>query len=248
MSKRIGNRQARKLIYQVQREEVTRHTWGDTNDIINTVVSVCNKDHLKDYILDFAQKFKGKSVDDQYSKLKQLWHFCRFDIIYEKDPDGYQFIKHPHRTFWDSQNGDGADCKSLSIFIYFVCRCIDIPCFLRFSSYKTDKEIGHVYPVAILPGGRTVPIDSVYKQFDAEEKPTSVRDRFTRLYNSAAIRRNAKEAKSAALYGFSNGGSDQWVTGILSALSFYNATKSKGLVSIGQFMIGGYFAYQTLKE
>lgn len=170
-----------KKIHAPARREVTRYSWGDTSDIMRTIMSVVNKDELKDQVCEFAKAFEGRTVEEQYQLLQKLWEFARFEIQYKIDPTGYQYIKHPGRLWAD---GSG-DCKSLSIFIYFVCRCAGVPCFLRFASYDPDKEVRHVYPVAVIDGQEVI-VDAVYHKFDQEERYTFHLDRRSKVFNQMA--------------------------------------------------------------
>lgn len=173
---------------------------GNTNDIIRVVMQVANDDRLTAQVADFANKrFKGTSPKDQYEKLKELWKYTRREITYEEDPPGKQLIKEPARVFWDNQKGDGTDCKSLSLFEYFCCRAIGVPCYFEFVSYYDRYEwenfqwvyygrrITHVYPVAVIPGYGEVVIDAVYNRFD-ERAPNATRvvKKFSKVFNQMA--------------------------------------------------------------
>jgi hypothetical protein len=175
-------------IHQVPRREILRHKWGNTADIMREIVAVCSDETLVEQVREFAQQYRGNDPDSQYKGLQKLWEFARFQIDYEIDPEGWQFIKHPGRVWWDNKNGDGSDCKSLAIFVYFCCRAIGVPCFIRFASYDADREIKHVYPVALLPEFGEVPLDAVYTSFDAEQGGmTNQIDRKPKGWNSPNI-------------------------------------------------------------
>lgn len=224
-----------------KRTAIIRHAWGDTRDIMSVLMDVVNKDHLVGQVRGFAKQYDSKTVDGQYAKLKKLWHWVRHEVRYQEDPVGTQDIKHPYRTYAERKTGT-ADCKSKTVFIYFVCRALDIPCFIRFVSYWDDKavvfeksrgnqvdygQIGHVYPVAVL-GGQTVVLDAVHTQFDSEVRPVRVVDKFPEVYSDTQIRRLAKEAKQHAI-GSAASGDPQWVSISVAALSLINTVRSENI-------------------
>jgi transglutaminase-like putative cysteine protease len=218
---------ATRYIEQVPRREIVHHEWGDTKDIITVLMAVVNKDHLKSQVRRFAKEFKGHDADSQYRQLKELHRFCRRNIRYMKDPDGLQDIMHPART-WSERRGD---CKSLTVFIFFVCRALGVPCFIRFASYEKSKNIGHVYPVAILDG-RAVPVDAVFEHFDGEEKATYVKDYFPAISDLEEMRAISRESRKAAIGGITRFAVPRWVRVTLGGLFVYQAFQSKGVPRI----------------
>lgn len=229
---------ADRTIEQVPRKEIIHHHWGDTSDIIRVVMAVVNKDYLQRQVEVFAKSFRGNTADEQYEGLRRLWAFCRNNIYYEPDPPGVQDILHPARL-WDKRTGD---CKSLTVFIYFVCRANGIPCYIRFASYASDGQIGHVYPVAIV-GGEAVPVDAVYKHFDREAKATKIKDKFPVVWDTQPVRKVAaahrKEPKyHGGIFGFMYGGFKfpTWVGYAYAGLSIVQVFRSDDLLT--QFVWG----------
>lgn len=149
------------------RRVIVHHRWGGTKDIMAVIMAVVDNEALTAQVATFAEAYRGAGPEQQKEGLRRLWQTCRTQIKYQEDANGTQAIKHPARTWAEKQ----ADCKSLTVFIYHVCRALDVPCFIRFSSYDESKQIGHVYPVAVLDGV-AVPVDAVWHRFDDEKRPT----------------------------------------------------------------------------
>lgn len=149
------------------RRVIEHYRNGDTPDIMQVIMEVVNQDELKNQVQVFARQYRATDQEQQIEQLRQLWQTCRSEIRYKEDRPGLQAVKHPARI-WAEKEGD---CKSLTVFIYHCCRAIGIPCFIRFASYDTSKQIGHVYPVAVV-GGRPVVVDAVWHRFNDEKKPT----------------------------------------------------------------------------
>lgn len=148
---------------------------GTTQDIINA---------LLDTIPGVSRQTRGFSR--QFTKdragLKNLWYWVRTEIHYNEDPLGVQWIREPARL-WQDREGD---CKSMTLFIVSVLENMGIQYKVRFSNTETPggKQVNHVYPIAILPGGREVIVDAVYPAFDAEKSFYYAKD-----YNMAEIYR-----------------------------------------------------------
>jgi hypothetical protein len=163
----------RRSFAQMPRQEVLLDSFGDTVDIVNRIMDVVNHRPLEKQVANFSADFGGRN---QYERLYQLWHFCRHEIKYKKDPRGKQFIKHPLAVYEDGF----ADCKSLMLLQVFTIKALraqgyDLTPIVRFASYDGER-LGHVYPIVIMPDGSEVIVDSVFDRFDAEQKPTHVED------------------------------------------------------------------------
>ena len=155
-------------IQATARRVIVHHDWGNTKDIMKVLMAVIDKDTLKGQVTAFVASLAPYDTPgSQRAALRRLWQICRYEIKYQEDQKGLQAIKHPARTWHDRQ----ADCKSLTVFIYMCCRAMDIPCFIRFASYTSTKQIGHVYPVAVVDG-EAMPVDAVWHRFNGEERPT----------------------------------------------------------------------------
>jgi len=143
------------------------HEDGDTEDIINVVLDA-DKFKSKEFC-KFAEQFAGKDG------LKKLWRFVRFNIKYKEDPFGHQYIQLPP-ALWKSGIGD---CKSKTLFINAVLRCLGISYKTRFVSYGSTK-VTHVYTVAIIDG-QELAIDAVYTKFGQEAPYSYKRDYMTKI-------------------------------------------------------------------
>lgn len=138
---------------------VTRN--GNTEDIINSVLRMDKK--TGDEFCKFSQQFS-----DGEEGLRLLWNYTR-NINYQADKKK-QIIKAPAALY---KMGVG-DCKSKTLFINAVLRCLNIPYIIRFANYKkSQKKIKHVYTVALIDG-KEFPIDSVYHLFGVE-KPYNIK-------------------------------------------------------------------------
>ena len=143
------------------------HEDGDTEDIIKVVLDA-DKFKSKAFC-QFAEQFAGKDG------LKKLWRFVRFNIKYKEDPFGHQYIQLPP-ALWKSGVGD---CKSKTLFINAVLRCLGISYKTRFVSYGSMK-VTHVYTVAMVDG-KELPIDAVYTKFGREAPYSYKRDYMTKI-------------------------------------------------------------------
>ena len=106
-------------------------------------------------------EFKGpKSFYD-------LWHFVKYNIDYQEDEDGYQWIQSPS-ALYKKRVGD---CKSFTVFISSVLQNWGIEHVIRFVSYsKYDKDVTHVYVVARYKGKQYI-IDSTIDHYNQEITP-----------------------------------------------------------------------------
>jgi hypothetical protein len=131
---------------------------GNTQDIIDSIINVDKTYNHKE-----LQKFSKQFNDD--SGLKRLWKFIRYEIEYKRD----DFDKSLHLTppaLWKKKQGD---CKSKTLFVNAVLRCLKIPYIIRFTNYsKNEDQVKHVYTVAII-NGKELPIDTVYNYFGKEK-------------------------------------------------------------------------------
>lgn len=168
--------------------KVLSEKWGDLNDIMALVIKVCEDENLTKQVAVFAFPFKGQGFNDQYRKLENLHGWVRRNIRYRKDTPPYQDVKHP-AALWREKVGD---CKSMTVFIFHVCRAIGVKCKIRFASYNPEKEVQHVYPVAIL-AGEEIPIDAVISTFDDEETATKTIDKMPKIREIAGVG-NAQKA------------------------------------------------------
>ena len=133
---------------------------GDTNDIIK-VMDMGEAD-FKRYGKDFCI-WANHNFEATEQSLYKLWKMVREEITYKIDPEGKQLIKAPPALF---KIGQG-DCKSKTLFINAVLRCLEIPYVTRYVSYTMSTTVTHVYTVANLNGKKII-IDSVYQHFNKQ--------------------------------------------------------------------------------
>ena len=144
---------------------------GDTADIISVILHADEK--APEFTRDFAPYFQSSSIRET---LEKIWDFVKKEIRYIKDPQGHERIKSPGKT-WADRSGD---CKSMSVFIGSLLCNLGIPFVYRFAYYPNpmrphDKDVNHVYPVAIV-NGREYILDAVVDRFNYEEPAEYVID------------------------------------------------------------------------
>lgn len=133
---------------------------GDTEDIIKVIM--IGEKRFEKYGSDFCKWANHHFTADEQG-LEKLWRTVKYDYEYKTDKDGIQDIKTPpalHRI------GKG-DCKSKTLFVNAVLRCLDIPYKIRFTAYGMDNIVKHVYTIAYL-GNKKIIIDTVYDYFNKE--------------------------------------------------------------------------------
>ncbi len=168
----------RRSFADTPRQEVLRDGFGDTDDIMHWLMDAVNNRPLEKQVMNFASDFAAYRAADQYRRLYDLWQFCRYEIKYQKDPRGKQFIKHPLVVYEDGH----ADCKSLMLLQVATIKALrsmgcELTPIVRFASYQDDGQIGHVYTVVLLADGTEVICDSVYHRFDDQQAPTLIIDK-----------------------------------------------------------------------
>lgn len=133
---------------------------GDTEDIIKVIM--IGEKRFEKYGKDFCKWVNHHFTADMQG-LEKLWKTVRYDYEYRTDKEGVQDIKTPpalHRI------GKG-DCKSKTLFVNAVLRCLDIPYKIRFTAYGIDNTVKHVYTIAYLNNKKII-IDTVYDHFNKE--------------------------------------------------------------------------------
>ena len=134
---------------------ITRYQDGDTRDIIETILYADKQ--LGNDMCVFASAFSRS-----YDSLYDLWHFTRTQIKYVADSPGHERVKDPKVT-WADRTGD---CKSFSLFVASVLRCLKISYRYRFASYSGNDPT-HVYVIAKI-NKRDVILDATIDRFDSE--------------------------------------------------------------------------------
>lgn len=117
-----------------------KYSYGINQNIIETINNSFNRS-VKE-TKKIAPYFKGSSIKET---CLNIYNFLRNKIKYEKDPDGYQFIKTPRRFL----NDNTGDCKSFSLFAAGILKNLypNNDVFLRYASYNNVKIPSHVYTI-----------------------------------------------------------------------------------------------------
>ena len=162
---------------------------GNTDDIVEAILDTIGD--VRSQTREFAEGF---SPDE--GGLYRLWRWVRTNIHYNEDPLGVQWIREPARL-WEDREGD---CKSFTVFIVSVLENIGLDYFVRFTNTERrgSKIVNHVYPVAILPGGRQIILDAVYRYFNREHPYYLAKDySMAEIYRLSGI---GDPAENAAAY------------------------------------------------
>lgn len=139
----------------------------NTEDIADLVLEVDGQDDKR--FCDFARQFEPTERG-----LYKLWDFVKYKIEYRADKFGDQDVKSA-ASLWSMGVGD---CKSKTIFVNQVLRCLGVDYTIRFTSYGgffSRKKVTHVYSIAHLPEGDVI-IDTVYHFYNKEKKYTYNKD------------------------------------------------------------------------
>ena len=117
-----------------------KYSYGINQNIIETINNSFNRS-VKE-TKKIAPYFKGSTIKET---CLNIYNFLRNKIKYEKDPDGYQFIKTPRRFL----NDNTGDCKSFSLFAAGILKNLypNNDVFLRYASYNNVKIPSHVYTI-----------------------------------------------------------------------------------------------------
>lgn len=128
-----------------------------------------------------SNQFKGSTP---LKTCENIWNFLKNNILYLKDPEGYQFIKQP-RKFLKDRSGD---CKSFSLFTAAVLKNIypKANIYLRYASYSTNNIPTHVYTI-YQDEKETIIIDAVYKFFNKQKEYKFKIDYKMKVYTLAGI-------------------------------------------------------------
>lgn len=167
---------------------------GETQDIVAEVIQ-CFKDS-RGQLKNFAPHLKGATLKQT---LYNVWHFWKYNITYQTDPTGVQWVQEP-KALWQRKSGD---CKSLSVAVMCTLYELDIKASFRFTSYGSNKSFPtHVY-VVVLHNGKEIPVDCVWKEFGTQKPFTNKWDyNMTSIYRLAGFEesingRRAKARKAA---------------------------------------------------
>lgn len=164
------------------------HHDGDTQDIIDVIIEADKKNDIR--FCEFAKQFESTKTG-----LKKLWKFVRYKIKYQTDSFGTQDIKFP-AALWRAKKGD---CKSKTLFINQVLKCLGIDYITRFVKFRSNEDYTHVYSIAILNGKR-IPLDSVYDYFNKEAPYSKELDFMTQIRTIEGHSKSIGTAEGADLY------------------------------------------------
>lgn len=130
---------------------------------------------------NISNQFKGSTP---LKTCENIWNFLKNNILYLKDPEGYQFIKQP-RKFLKDRSGD---CKSFSLFTAAVLKNIypKANIYLRYASYNDNNIPTHVYTIYQDEKGLII-IDAVYKWFNKQKEYKFKIDYKMKVYTLAGI-------------------------------------------------------------
>lgn len=157
------------------------HNDGDTSDIINVILKQDNL--LGNYMCDFAQAYSA-----DYTSMNALWNFTHKYIKYVADQPGLEVVKDP-RVTWKHRSGD---CKSFSIFIASVLKCLGIPYRYRFAAYSPGDPT-HVYVIAKI-NNQDVIMDATIDKFNHEITYHKKWDKVTKIVRMHGATRSIKSA------------------------------------------------------
>jgi hypothetical protein len=151
---------ARRFILPSTNRTETLYTDADVKDIITAILRADTMS--ANFTARFAPYLKGSTDQDT---LRNVWQFVRKYIRYQKDRSGNEIIKSPGRT-WADKYGD---CKSMSVMVASLVKNLGYEYFYRVAFYDPNNpEQGHIYPVAVLPGGELVVVDAVHHTYNEE--------------------------------------------------------------------------------
>lgn len=150
----------------------------EIGDIMDSVLRVYKK-HYRD-VKEFAPNLKGQSV---YDTCCNVFAFVKKHIRYVKDPSDNQWVKTPSRL-WKDKTGD---CKSYSVFIGSVLKCLGVPFLFRFVSFDRSNALpSHVY-IVVPHNGKEIIIDAVLNDFDTQAAYAFKHDYMQGLYELSGV-------------------------------------------------------------
>lgn len=132
------NQLADQLIDKPNFKQKLINLYGNTDDIINTLVQT-HPLSVKT-VEKFAKHLKG---DTEKQTCENVWNFVKKNIKYVLDPSGTQKLKTASRTWYDKFG----DCKSYSLLIGSLLQNLGIKAKYRLVSYSDMDIPTHVYVV-----------------------------------------------------------------------------------------------------
>jgi len=142
-------------------EKTVKHN-ADVSDTVRFIPKVVAKSRWQ------VQKFVEQELRNLplESACKKLWYFVKDHINYQKDEDGKEQVRSPRRLIYDKKG----DCDCYTVFISCCLSMLNkkIKVIHRITKYSKDY-FQHIYPLAILPDGRTIIMDCVTNYYNHEE-------------------------------------------------------------------------------
>lgn len=104
---------------------------------------------------------------------ERLWHFVKDHIRYEKDQSGKEQVRSPRRLVHDAKG----DCDCYTVFISCCLSELSqkMKIIHRITKYSKDF-FQHIYPVVVLPSGKTIIMDCVTNHYNYQEPFTEKQD------------------------------------------------------------------------
>lgn len=166
----------------------------NTNDIIVNLLK-SHQDNKTEYDKIY-KNFECSTINDT---LQKLFNFCKENIKYKIESSDKQSLKTPSAILIQGYG----DCKQYSQFIGGILDAINrnsrkLDLCYRFTSYKNDKNIQHVF-VVIKVNGREVFIDPVLNYLDEKKNYTFKKDKKMSLYSISGLDDEIGQARKKRL-------------------------------------------------
>ena len=127
---------------------------------------------MKEMIREASKNVEVRRLSEQlvaglrcdYDKVYNIWEFVTDNTDYQKDPQGYEYIKTPLVPIAEMNQGirPQLDCDDLTVLSLSMLASVGVPVALRSASYRPDKKLTHVYGLAWMQKDNIwLPIDCV---------------------------------------------------------------------------------------
>jgi hypothetical protein len=175
----ISARAAGRLIAKSPGIETVYFESAGVDDIVSVILRADSA--ASHFVQQLAPKLMGRTDMDT---LRNVWAFTKEHIRYKRDKAGDERIQSPG-ALWKSRQGD---CKSFSIFNGALLRALGISYFYRLAKYDPQRaNQAHIYPVAILPSGEEIVMDSTHSCFGCEYEYWRKKDYMPHAQRGAAV-------------------------------------------------------------
>lgn len=139
---------------------------------------------MKHMILRGSKRLEVRQVAEQVvagiqrdcEKALAIWEFVTSRTDYQKDPQGFEYIKTPLYILDELAQGirPQLDCDDMAVLSLAMLASVGVPVSLRAASYRKDRKFTHVYGLVYLNVKKSwMPIDCVNKSAGPgwEKKP-----------------------------------------------------------------------------